>query len=78
MGNDSTEGVACKVTVPGSEGGGDSLQPTAKQHTACGDRNGLGGEVGAEEFGLFEDGFGGFFLFVGRVAVLAEDASAFP
>jgi len=32
----------------------------------------LGGEV-AEEFGLFQDGFGGFFLFVGRVAVFTED-----
>jgi hypothetical protein len=27
----------------------------------------LGGDVAAEEFGLFEDGLGGFFLFVGRV-----------
>ncbi len=34
----------------------------------------LAGPVGAEEFGLLEDGLGGFFLFVGRVAVFAEDA----
>jgi hypothetical protein len=34
----------------------------------------LGGNVAAEEFGLFEDGLGGFFLFVGRIAVFAEDA----
>ena len=35
---------------------------------------GSGGDVAAEEFGLFEDGLRGFFLFVGRIAVLAEDA----
>ncbi len=34
----------------------------------------LGGEVAAEEFGLFEDGLGGLFLFVWRVAVFSEDA----
>jgi hypothetical protein len=32
------------------------------------------GPVGAEELCLGEDGLGGFFLLVGRVAVLAEDA----
>jgi hypothetical protein len=34
----------------------------------------LGGPFLGEELRLFEDGLGGFFLFVGRVAVLAEDA----
>ena len=38
-------------------------------------RGWLGGEVGAEELGLFEDEVSGFFLFVGRIAVLAEDAA---
>lgn len=34
----------------------------------------LGGDVSAEEFGLFEDSLGGFFLFVERVTIFAEDA----
>jgi hypothetical protein len=37
----------------------------------------LGGPAAAEEFGLFEDGLGGFLLLVGRIAVLAEDALRF-
>ena len=34
-----------------------------------------GGPVLGEDFGLFEDCLGGFFLLVGWVAVLAEDAA---
>ena len=34
-----------------------------------------GGPVLGEDFGLFEDGLGGLFLFVGWVAVPAEDAT---
>ena len=34
----------------------------------------LGGPVEGEELGLFEDRLGGLLLFVGRIAVLAEDA----
>ena len=34
-----------------------------------------GGPVLGEDFGLFEDCLGGFFLLVGRVAVLPEDSA---
>jgi hypothetical protein len=48
--------------------------PGSGQRGAKAESDELGGDVAAEEFGLFQDGLGGFLLLIGRVAVLAEDA----